>query len=342
MLDDAGVAGADPKREQRNAKACAHGNDTFGYIGPLNSGAALFSEPILNSAALAQINPSNTDPILTSPKTRVGLQPATYSRRLAYLTYYRVVTTDALQAPADAAFLRETLHADTYFLVDDAYLYGRGLSTAFHAYGRKLGLRLVGSAHLDPRTSSTLTSSSNAISDLIVAGRPDAVFYGGDIEGGTLARDLRRKGYAGPLLGGDALLVPTFFTLAGSGLVNSYASTPSIDIAAASKPFRNAYRRRFHTPLQAFYAPAFDAANITLWAIYRAATHGTFRGSVFQMRAAILPYVARVRWSGATGLTSFDHNGDNRHRVVSMYRAQSGRWIFAGLAPKARGISSTG
>jgi hypothetical protein len=63
--------------------------------------------------------------------------------------------------------------------------------------------------------------------------------------------------------------------------------------------------RRFHAAVQFYDAPAFDAANIELNAIYQAAVHGEMRGSLEKMRAAILPYVARVCWHGATGMTSF-------------------------------------
>ena len=60
------------------------------------------------------------------------------------------------------------------------------------------------------------------------------------------------------------------------------------------------------------------------------------------MRVAILPYVAHVRWHGATGITSFDRNGDTRHRVISMYGTRNGKWVFVGVAPKVTGVSPTG
>jgi branched-chain amino acid transport system substrate-binding protein len=293
---------------------------------------------------MVQVNPANTNPALTSPVLRVRQEPATYRHRLAYLTYYWIITTDAMQGPADAAYLKEKLHADTYFVVDDTLTYGAGIAGAAQAYGAKIGLRLVGSAHLDPKSLSSIASSADTVSDLIVAKHPDAVFYGGDGVhlGAPLAQDLRRKGYAGPLVGGDALHSVDFIKLVGNGAANSYASETGFDLATTSKSFRDAYQRRFHTPQQPYDAPAYDAANITLHAIYLAATQGTWRGSLFQMRAAILPYVAHVRWHGATGVTSFDKNGDNRHRVISLYGTRNGQWVFVGVAPPVRGVSPTG
>jgi len=343
-LDDAGIGRLDPKREEQNAKACIGRHDIFGFVGPLNSGDTFTSEPILNRAAMLQINPANTNASLTSPVTRKTLEPATFNHRLAYPTFYRLVTTDLLQGPADAAFIRQTLHAHGYFLVDEPGDYESGVAGEAQAYGTKIGLQLVGMAHIEGNSPSMIAASADRVADIVAAKQPDAVFCGcatPDL-GAAFASPLRRRGYSGPLVGPDALLSADFITLAGSGAGNSYASNEGLDPAGASKAFRNAYRWRFHVHLQFYDAPAYDAANINLYGIYMAATHGTLRGSLFQMRAAILPYVAHVRWHGATGTTSFDRNGDNRHIVISMYGTRNGKWVFVGIAPQVRGVSPTG
>ena len=345
MLDDGGSATEfyDLALEKANARSCAHRHDILGYIGPLNSNAAFISEPILNRSAMLQISPSTTYPLLTSPATRKSLEPATYSHRLAYPTFYRPVTTDALLGPADAAFMRERLHALDYFLVDDSSPFGKGVAGEAQAYATRIGLRLVGTGHLDPRSSSSIAASAEAVADIVAAKQPDAVFCGcaGSIgEGAAFAGALRRRGYSGPLIGLDALwLGADFLQVAGTGATNSYASDEGLDPAGAPKAFRSAYRRRFHLRLQFYDALAYDAANIALNAIYQASTAGRLRGSLFQMRAAILPYVAHVRWHGAAGVTTFDPNGDTRNRIVSMYAVRNGRWLFAGKAPEVLGVN---
>jgi branched-chain amino acid transport system substrate-binding protein len=137
-------------------------------------------------------------------------------------------------------------------------------------------------------------------------------------------------------------LTPDFLSVAGTGAVNSYGSNEGLDLAGASQAFRNAYHRRFHAHLQFYDALAYDAANIALNAIYQASRRGKLHGRLFQMRAAILSYVAHVRWHGAAGVTTFDQNGDTRNRVVSMYAVQKGKWRFEGKAPKVKGVSPTG
>lgn len=345
-LDDAARdgSGLDPNREKDNAQYCVGARDVFAYVGPLNSRATITSEPILNRAAMLQINPSNTNVFLTSPYARKTLEPATFSHRLAYPTFYRVVTTDLLQGPADAAFVGQTLHARDYFLVDEPSDYGRGIAGEMQAYATKIGLQLVGTVHIGGNSSSTSATSAAAAADIVAAKHPDAVFCGCDLppSGAAFASPLRQRGYTGPLLGPDAILSSDFIRLAGTGAVNSYASNVGLDPAGASKTFRSAYRRRFHTPLQFYDALAYDAANIALYAIYQAGTHGKLHGSPFQMRAALLPYVAQVRWHGASGITSFDRNGDTRNPVISMYAVRSGKWAFLDVAPRVTGVNPTG
>jgi branched-chain amino acid transport system substrate-binding protein len=331
------------EHQKKNTLACLHRQDTFAYIGPWGSLNALISEPLLNRAGMLEISPENTDPGLTNPRLRSLLQPATFRHRLSYLTYYRVITTDATQGPEDTAYLREKLHAATYFVVDDASSYGRGLVQSAQAYGAKVGLRLLGAAHVEGSSASAIASSADAASDIVLSRHPDGVFFGGfPPQAVEFAQDLRRKGYSGPLVGGDGLYGAEFPELAGYGTVNIYASQEIFDPAAAPKSFRQAYQRRFHVPLQLLEPLAYDAANVALHATYLAATHGAMRGGLFQMRASVLPYVARVHWHGATGITSFDRNGDTRNQILSIYAVRGGGWVFAGLSPKVRGVSPSG
>jgi branched-chain amino acid transport system substrate-binding protein len=354
VLDD--VAGNPPRsdlnRERSVAQACVTRRDTFGYIGPLSSLVASASEPVLNRAGMVQISPSNTDPALTSPLTRAALEPATYRHLLPYVTYYRMVTTDALQGPSAAIYLKARLHATTYFLVDDESPYGTGLAGAMEAYAGMIGLRLIGQAHFDPTLNRTRASRLAAIADVIAAKHPDGVLFGGGqfpgvgpnpkwIAGGYVAKDMRANGYLGPFIGGDAIAINLFVDAAGRGAVNLFATNPNADIAAAAPSFRRAYVRRFHIPVAPYDAPSYDAANILLHAIYQAATHGSFSGALHRMHTAVLSYVAHVRWHGAIGLTSFDQNGDTRNRIVSVYGVRNRNWVYVGIAPQTPGVPST-
>jgi branched-chain amino acid transport system substrate-binding protein len=95
LLDYGGIL--TPQKEVSNAYACIRRPDTVGFIGPINSGVALSSEPILNRAGLVTISPANTNAWLTDPRLRKKLEPATYAHAIPSVTYFRTVPSDAFQ-----------------------------------------------------------------------------------------------------------------------------------------------------------------------------------------------------------------------------------------------------
>jgi len=344
--DDARSDGVDygTDQERSNALKCIADHTVLAYMGTLNSGASLVSEPILNRAAMVMISGANTNPILTDPRSRAAQEPATYNHQLAYVTYYRTVTTDNLQGPDGAAFMKSRLHAKKYFLIDDKQTYGAGLAAAMDRYAQsKLGLQRVGQGHIDPSSADTIATTTDAVADQVVSSHPDAVYFGGNSATGVaLPRDLRKKGYNGPIIGGDAVVNTAFVKAEGQYAVNNYATSVGPDPVATSRNFRTAYNRMFHTALGPYDATFYDGANIALQAIYRAAQAGKLKGSIYNMRKAVITYVATIRHPGATGLTTFDRNGDTTNRIISLYTVSGAGWKFIGQAPLLRSINPTG
>lgn len=338
-------SGYSTDQERQNALNCLSQPNTLAYIGTLNSGAALVSEPILNKQAMVQISFANTSPDLTNPKLRKSQEPATYRHLLKYVTYYRTVTTDNLQGPAGAAFMKNNLGVKKVFVVDDKLAYGAGLALKMKQYAIKTGMQAVGAGHIDPSDAATIASSSAAIADSVRSTKPDAVYCGCDSETAiSFVRDLRNRGYSGPFVGGDALYNQAWITSSGSASANNYATSVGPDQAKTSGNFRKLYRQafpNFGTPRgypEAYDAPAYDAASIALKAILMAKKGGKLVGGKYAMRKAILPYVATIKWFGATGVTTFDRNGDTTNRKISIYGVQGSTWKFRAQAPIIKGI----
>lgn len=337
-------SGPNPDQERQNALNCIANKTVMGYDGTLNSSMALVSEPILNAAGMVMISPSNSNVTLTSPKNRASQEPATYKHQIPYVTYYRTVTTDALQGPAGAIFLKNTLHAKSYYLVDDKQAYGAGLAASMDAYAKgKLGLHRVGIGHIDFTDSSSIAQTSNTVADGIVAKNPDAVYYGGNLETGyTLARRLRQKGYTKPIMGGDAIVDPSWISHSGAGAKNNYGSNIGPDIASASAKFQRAYKAAFHTGLRSYDATSYDAAKIILLGVLHAKQNGILKGSLKKMRLAVDNYVRHTNYFGATGHTTFDKNGDTQNRIISYYKVSGANWKYTGAASGLSAISPTG
>jgi branched-chain amino acid transport system substrate-binding protein len=88
-----------------------------------------------------------------------------------------------------------------------------------------------------------------------------------------------------------------------------------------------AYRKAFpDVPIVDYTFAAYDCARILIDAIQRVVTanHGAF-----PTRAQVLAAVANTsQFLGLTGTYSFDSNGDAVSPMMSIYRVESGQWVY--------------
>lgn len=329
-------------KERLNAEQCLSDSTAMGYIGTLNSATAAVSEPLLNKQHMVMISPANTSPSLTSPVPyqgsggRLSQEPATYHHQIRWVTYYRTVTTDALQGPAGALFVHSSLHARTYYLTDDRTLYGAGLANSFDQEASRLHMRRLGRGSIDSSSTAAEAQTAQSLASTVQRLKPDVVYCGCDAEtSGTYPQDLRRDGYTKPFVGGDAIENTLWVkTTAGPhGAVNNWATSVGPPPTSASTLFRTLYRRYlpsfYRNPgIQAYDAPAYDAARIVLTAIYEAAVRHQLHGSLIHMRTVIVHNVRFINYYGAIGHTRFDSNGDTTNRILSVYRANVGAGTF--------------
>jgi branched-chain amino acid transport system substrate-binding protein len=354
--DDAKADGStySPDVERQNALSCIGNKNVLAYIGTLNSGAALVGEPILNQAHLVQISPANTNPNLTSPTPyqgaggRASQEPETSKGKLKWVSYYRTVTTDALQGPAGAVYAQKYLKAKSVYVVDDKLAYGAGLASSFAAQARKLGINVMGEGHVDSTSPASEAQTSQSLAAQIKSKNPDMVYCGCDSETvPALPRALRAGGYTKPFMGGDALVNTAWVTTTKQGSVNNYGTSVGPPPQLASSSFRTLYKKLFPSFFkkpgpQAYDATAYDAASAALLAILKAAKAGELKGSAKAKRTAVVKYVARTNFVGATGHTKFDKNGDTTNRILSVYKVKGSGWSFLREVTPPAGAKPTG
>lgn len=343
-LDDAKSDGStySPDVERQNALKCIGNSHTLGYVGTLNSGAALVSEPVLNRAHLVQISPANTNPGLTSFNAYQGVggrasqEPATFHHQLKWVSYFRTVTTDALQGPAGAVYAKKYLGAKSVYVVDDKLTYGAGLASSFKAEAQSLGLTIMGTGHIDSSSPAAEAQTAQSLASTISQKKPDLVYCGCDSEtSASLPRDLRQAGYTKPYMGGDALVNTAYVKSAGPGAVGNYGTSVGPPPQLSSGTFRKLYRRYFPSFFknpgpQAYDATAYDAASIILKAVYQTAKAGKLRGNAKNMRTQVVHAVRFMHYCGATGCMKFDANGDTSNRILSVYKVNTSKadWGF--------------
>jgi len=341
-LDDAAADGSkySPDVERSNALKCLGDKTVMGYVGTLNSGAALVSEPVLNRGHLVMISPANTGIGLTSfaPYGGVGgrasQEPATFHGQIPFVTYYRTVTTDGLQGPAGALFAKASLHASSVYIVDDKLTYGAGLAATFQTEAQRLGIKVLGHGHIDSSSPAAEAQTAQSLATTIKSKNPSVVYCGCDSETVlALPRNLRAAGYTNPFMGGDAIENSAWITDTKQGSVNNYATSVGPPPTGASAHFRTLYRTLFkgffNSPgIQSYDATAYDAASIILTAIYQAAKAHQLTGNLTHMRTMVVRHVRFIHYCGATGCMSVDNNGDTTNQILSVYKVSGSNWAF--------------
>jgi branched-chain amino acid transport system substrate-binding protein len=319
VLDDGDANGQwQANKEAENAERAAADPLALAYIGPMNSGAAKISIPILNRAGIVQINPSATWPGLTKPgyvQGEPGLFYPTGGRN-----FFRIVTTDEAQGPAAAQWAKSE-GVVTYYLLDDGEAYGSGITNLFDGYAAQIALRKLGRQSIDKTA-----TDYRGILERVKEADPDLVFFGGTVAngGGRLLKQLRELGITARFMGPDAMMDTSLIEEAGAaaeGAMTTFVGVPPSRLtSAAGQKFVQAYRSLYNAEPEAYASLGYDAAQVVIAALEGSATHD---------RADVLASVRNLTsLTGLSGDFGFDQNGDTTLRQVSGNVVKNGAFAF--------------
>jgi branched-chain amino acid transport system substrate-binding protein len=331
--------GADPVRGAANVRAFLADPTVVGMLGPFESAVARTEIPVANQAGLAMVSPATSNPCLTRDvfvpallnpaRTTItcrdaGLPAASQLRPTKTNNFFRLTTTDELQAAAAADYAIQTLHLLRVAVISDHETYGQGLAYAFASRFTSRGGTVLGRRDIDPKSPSTATFLK-AMKD---AGA-QAIYYGGGTRVGGCAIRAEMAGIfpaadAAPFLGADGIAEdPACVSAADGNAAGIVATVPIVD--ADSRPGAAATIRNFKSTFgtAAAYGPytvvAYDATAVLYAAIEQAV--GDAAGARPE-RAAVTAGVAKTSGlAGATGTLGFDAAGDTTNRVVSVFEA---------------------
>jgi branched-chain amino acid transport system substrate-binding protein len=315
-----------------NVQALLDDPQVAGIVGPLNSSVALAEMPVANNGNIALISPANTNPCLTKEGADVGCAGANdiikTVRPTGNVTYFRLAATDDHQGPAMADYLYKTLGLKTAYVIDDTETYGAGLAKYFVQEWTSLGGTVIdGQSHSVAST----TDYTNLLT-AAAAKKPDVLYFGGNYStGGTVIQKqmmtipgLQKTVYAG----GDGMTgSQDFYTQIVNNGGQFYVTIASPDpskIPAAAQ-FIKDYTAKYGA-VGPYSAQAFDAMNILIQAIKKALAttpaakdaNDTSGGAAF--RAAVINELKQTDYTGVTGHTTFDVNGDTTNKVFTLYK----------------------
>lgn len=316
-LDDGDETGAwQVDLEKNNAEIAAGDAQVIAYIGPVNSGAAKVSMPILNEAGILQISPLTTWPGLTK-EGFLPLEPDIF-----YPTgkrhFVRVVTTDDLQGPAGARWAKE-LEFNTVYIVDDGEAYGKGIADLFRAEAEELGMTIIHHKTIDKKS----TDFTGEVADIKQL-NPDLVYFGGITPNGItyLLSQMREAGIESALMGPDGILNSDFILQAGKDaegtLVTAVGSLPLSVDTPESRKYYEAYVDRFGEEPAAFGLFGYEAAKVVLAGIEQANVKN---------RSDILQEILNTKnFEGLFGTWSFDERGDTTLKLMSGNMVKDGKF----------------
>ena len=320
-LDDATAARQrwDPDQEAANALRAVADPTVVAYIGTADSGAARVSIPILCTAGLVMVSPSNTHPGLTRPF--IEGEPEKYYPNGCGRNYARVIPADDVQGAAAASWARD-LGARSVFVAADTAPYGKALAAAFRARAKEIGLQEAGFE------SAAGLAASPALIALISASGADTLYYSPNTQGSAVpfVTQVRAALPTLRIVASDLLYSDDFLKGAGAaaeGLRVTNAGPPPERYTGAQKDWLERYRQRYGDRAPGLYAIyGYEAARAVLAALARS-------GGAAGDRATVRANVMGTRdFDGALGRWSFDANGDTTLTLFSGLQARNGKFEF--------------
>jgi len=268
-----------------------------GVVGHLNSGTSIPASPIYNQAGIPVISGSATNPKLTEQ---------------GFKNQFRDVGRDDQQGPAIATYIAAERKPKLVAVVDDASAYGEGIANEVEKTLKAAKVKVL------PREKGTnKTNDWKAVLTKLRGRNPDAVFYGGMTStAAPLIKQGRELGMKAVFSFGDGACEGEMVKLAGEATEGMLCSQAGIPVAAASKKFLDAYKKRFNQdPI--IYAPfTYDAANLIIEAMKQADSADP---------AKYLPELQKISYTGATGPISFDEKGDRKDAEITIFVMKSGK-----------------
>jgi branched-chain amino acid transport system substrate-binding protein len=318
----------DEATEIKNANDAVANDAVVAYIGTFNSGAAKLSIPILCRAGIVMVSPANTYPGLTKEGKGEANEPGVYYPDGCTRNYTRVVPADDLQGQAGALWASQ-LGLTKAYVLDDTQLYGKGIADVFANEAPTFGVEILGRDGIDGKA-----TDYKALAEKVKAAAPDLVYYGGITQNnaGQLWRDLRDA--LGPdvaLMGPDGIFEGEWLEAAGEAAEGSYITfggVPPDQLTGAGADFVTKYTEKYpDAPAEAYTAYGYEAANVILAAIERAAATNPADNDA--LRAAIIKEVFATKdYAGVLGTWSFTPEGDTSLTDMSGQTVTGGEFVF--------------
>lgn len=271
--------------------------DIIGVIGLPFSGESKAAGNLFNQAGLVAISPSATNPGLANN---------------GWKTFFRGMGNDAVQGPAAAKFLTDTIKASKVCVVEDDSDYGIGLASQVT---QALGAKVTCTDKVK-----TGQTDFSAVVNKISSSGVDAIFYAGYYpEAGPFAQQLNDKGVTAKFVGPDGVKDTEFIKGAGSASANAYFTCPCVP-EDNFKDFTAAFKQVEGADPGTYSPEGYDVTTVLLKGI----------DSGIKDRAGLLNFVKNYNGQGLTKKFHWNDKGELSDTPVWSYKVDNGKIVNNG------------
>ncbi|MBN1887320.1 MAG: ABC transporter substrate-binding protein [Thermoflexales bacterium] len=191
---------------------------TIAVIGPLDARQVLAAAETLRGDKLALITPASTAPVLKTSQ---------------YPGLYRIPSTDDAQGQAVASFLRQSLHRTQIFLIAESS--SASVQGVLRRFDDALANTPEGQLRIARRLDVEEGRLPADLGRLVADSQADVVVYlGGTRNAQAILKAMNAAGLQVPLVGIDAMDVPSLSVTASSSAAHGiYYTSPILDLTAA-------------------------------------------------------------------------------------------------------------
>ena len=279
----------DPQKATAVAPQIVDDPSIIGLVGPTWSGETKATGAVFDQAGLVSVTPSATNVALSEQ---------------GWKTFFRGLSSDGVQGPSLANYLKNTLGIKKACVVDDSTDAGLGQANAVR---ETLGPIADSACNISVKKGD---KDFSAAVTQIKGQSPDAVVYASYYtEAALLLQQLRDAGYTGLFAGPDGIKDPQFVKAAGAASKDAVLSCPC---GPATGAFADEYNKKFGQAPGTYSLEAYDLATILL--------KGIDSGAV--TRPALLDFVKGYDGQGIARKYQWTDHGELTSNMIWIYKVQ--------------------
>lgn len=271
-----------------------------GVVGHLNSGTSIPASAIYNTAGVAQISPSATNPKLTNQ---------------GFKGVFRMVANDVAQGTAIGNFAVKGMAGKKIAIIDDKTAYGVGLADETEKAVKAAGSAVV----IREALANEKEQDFKGVLTKVKAKNPDVIVFGGmDAQAGPMLKQMKALGIKAKFISGDGAQSAELIKLGGDAAEGSYATTAGLpkEKMPQGAAFYDKFKAKFNADVQVYAPFTYDATNVLIAAIAKVGTDP----------AKIIDAVKATSMDGVTGKIAFDDKGDIKDGAVTVFQVKGGKW----------------